>query len=277
MKLTWTTDPHLDHASLAAWEQWIQRIASTAAGGLLLTGDLSEADDVTDQLKRLAVALDLPIYFVLGNHDFYRSSIAATRRHVVATAREDRRLHYLTDESAIEIKPGVFILGDDGWGDATEGDFESSSVRLNDFRLIDDFCRLPPEHWQDQLRQLGSESAQRLQSKLATLPAHASQLLVLTHVPPFRESCWYEGHTTDDHWAPFFVCGQVGQVLRAFAKSQPGIQITVLCGHTHHRGLARLEQNLVVHTGGSRYGEPDVEAVLEIQAGVISVESGKLP
>ena len=52
----------------------------------------------------LAEALKIPIYFVLGNHDFYGSSIAATRQSVIHASREHPLLHYLTDESAIELE-----------------------------------------------------------------------------------------------------------------------------------------------------------------------------
>ena len=101
--------------------------------------------------------------------------------------------------------------------------------------------------------------------------------MIATHVPPFREACWYEGKTTNDDWAPFFVCGGVGDVLKEIAASTPDRQYTVLCGHTHHDGDATLLPNLHVHTGFSRYGTLDVESLIHLnQAGfaVPRVNSG---
>ena len=54
-----------------------------------------------------------------------------------------------------------------------------------------------------------------------SLPDDTRSVIVLTHVPPFREACWYQGHTTDDHWAPFFVCGEVGQACLLRPASDP--------------------------------------------------------
>lgn len=264
MRLVWTSDIHLNHADLRSWDHWASQIKQADADGLLITGDISEADDVVFQLRRIAETLHIETLFVLGNHDFYGSSIASTRRNVSATARDTPLLCYLTDSGPIELTSNHFLVGEDGWGDGTEGDFENSPVRLNDFVAIKDFCRVDPIDWQRLMREQGAESANRLQTKLSGLPDSTLKVLVATHVPPFRESCWYEGRTTDDHWAPFFVCGQVGTVLKQFAIENPKIQITVLCGHTHHAGTAEITSNLTVHTASAEYGAPRVEQVLEL-------------
>lgn len=263
MRLAWTSDIHLNHADLSAWDAWAQQINQADADGVLITGDLSEADDVVFQLRRIAESFSASIYFVLGNHDFYGSSIASTRQRVSSLARDVGTLCYLTDSSAIELTDASFMVGEDGWGDGTVGDYENSPVRLSDFQLIKDFHRADPISWPRLLRDQGAESADRLRSKLAALPDSTRDVLVATHVPPFRESCWYEGKTTNDDWAPFFVCGQVGAVLKQFAFEHPQVRTTVLCGHTHHGGTAEMLPNLVVHTAAADYGAPRVERVLE--------------
>ena len=40
--------------------------------------------------------------------------------------------------------------------------------------------------------------------------------------------------------------------------------MTVLCGHTHGRGEARILENLLVLTGGATYGKPEVQRILEV-------------
>ena len=79
------------------------------------------------------------------------------------------------------------------------------------------------------------------------------------------------GKTTDDNWAPFFVCGQVGAVLEEFSAMRPDLHLTVLCGHTHHDGVAKLSANLTVHTGAAEYGQPDLEGLLDIGPESVSV------
>ncbi|QEF96080.1 Calcineurin-like phosphoesterase superfamily domain protein [Stieleria maiorica] len=264
MRLAWASDIHLNHVALKDWDTWIDQVRQAAADVLVITGDLSEAEDVVFQLRRMGEVIRLPIYFVLGNHDFYGSSIAATRRSVTSLAREYPSLCYLTDAGPVELTPGQFLTGEDGWGDGTEGDYENSPVRLNDFVAIDDFRQVDPIRWPRLMREQGAQSAERLRQKLLALPASADRVIVATHVPPFRDACWYEGQTTDDFWAPFFVCGQVGSVLKRFAFERPEIHLTVLCGHTHHAGTAQLAPNLVVQTAAAEYGAPRVEQVLEL-------------
>tara|TARA_R110002073_G_scaffold177188_3_gene335116 strand:+ start:3464 stop:4330 length:867 start_codon:yes stop_codon:yes gene_type:complete len=264
MRIAWITDPHLNHVSSHDWDQWSDRIASTQPDALLISGDISEGDDVVLQLRRLADTVAVPLYFVLGNHDFYQSSIARTRQAVIAASRELDALNYLTDLDPIPLADGVFLVGEDGWGDATIGNYEASFIRLNDFEQIDDFRETSPDRWKAKLQQLGAESAARLQVKLAAVPRDATDVLVATHIPPFRESCWYEGKTTDDNWAPFFVCGEIGQTLMEFCQQRSDCKTTVICGHTHHDGVAALRENLIVYTGAAVYGSPGVEAVIEI-------------
>ncbi len=155
------------------------------------------------------------------------------------------------------------------------GDYERSTIRLNDFALIEDFQHGDPAAWKQQLRDLGNISAERLAAKLKALPRDTQHVLVVTHVPPFREACWYQGYTTDDNWAPFFVCGQVGRQLRHASDTRPECHFTVLCGHTHHAGVANITPNLVVHTGAAEYGRPDIEGLISVA--VDGIHIAKLP
>ncbi len=262
--LAWITDPHFDHAKLETWRDWAEELLSHQPDGLIMTGDLSEGDDVSYQLQCLAETFARPIYFVLGNHDFYGKTIGETRRRMIELCRDSDHLHYLTDTGPISLAENCVLVGDDGWGDATQGDYAGSIVRLNDFALIEDFRAADPSSWQAMLQQEGRQSAERLRQKLNSLPESVKHVLIATHVPPFREACWYEGHTTNDDWAPFFVCGAVGDILMETAKANTDRMHTVLCGHTHHDGDAELLPNLVVHTGYSRYGTLDIESLIQV-------------
>ena len=192
---------------------------------------------------------------------------------MIHASRDRKQLVYLTDCPAIEISNGQYLVGEDGWGDATEGNYGDSYVRLNDFQLIDDFVAADPDHWKQQLQDQGKESADRLAAKLNLLPADARDVLVVTHVPPYREACWYEGQTTDENSArSFFVCGQVGQVLLRTAEAHEQTRFAVLCGHTHHAGSAKIAANLTVYTGSAVYGKPDIEGEVDVADDGIRVE-----
>jgi len=262
MRLGWITDPHLNHCSLIAWDRLVAQVRQSDCDAVVISGDISEGEDVMFQLRRMADAFAVPIYFVLGNHDFYFSSLERTLRSIREGVAADPRLHYLPDLPPVQLAPGIVMVGEDGWGDATEGDYARSRVRLNDFRLIDDFRQAAPPQWPSMLAELGRQAAMRLGSQLEVALGDGQQVLVVTHVPPYREACWYEGQTTDDHWAPFFVCGQTGVVLRRAAQQHLTAKLEVICGHTHHGGVAEIRGNLTVTTAGAEYGAPALAGVI---------------
>ena len=77
MRATWLTDIHLNFLKPLALKRFYERVRAEQPGVLLVTGDIGEADSVVRFVTELAQIA--PIYFVLGNHDYYRSSIAAVR------------------------------------------------------------------------------------------------------------------------------------------------------------------------------------------------------
>ena len=49
---------------------------------MVITGDIAESDSLGTSLMVMDALVGRPIYFVLGNHDFYHGSVAATRSAV---------------------------------------------------------------------------------------------------------------------------------------------------------------------------------------------------
>ncbi len=264
MRVAWLTDPHFNHAHAAAWDAFHESLVAVQPDALLITGDISEGEDVVYQLGRLAASFAGAIYFVLGNHDFYQATIALTRRQIVDACGTEPRLTYLTNEFEIPLSQAVGLVGEDGWGDATVGDYENSPVRLADFAHIEDFRHGDAALRKHQLQMLGVDAADRLRPKLEEALQRFATVIVATHVPPFREACWYEGHTTDDLWAPFFVCGKLGELLLEVAAQFPHRRLVVFCGHTHHPGTAQVTDNLTVVTGEAEYGTPRLTGWLDI-------------
>src|SRR5207245_2109809 len=136
-------------------------------------------------------------YLVLGNHDFYFGSIAAVRRSVVDLCRRRPRLVYLTAGGVVQLAPGMGLLGHDGWADARVGDYERSLVMMNDYRLIEELAHCDKQQRLPRLRALGDEAAEHVRRHLPSALAQYPEVLLLTHVPPFREACWYNGQISD--------------------------------------------------------------------------------
>lgn len=265
MQVAWATDVHLNFISEDAVVTYCEEIRRTGASALLLGGDIAEGHDLEVYLRFLDKHLQMPIYFVLGNHDFYASSVAVVRQQMQALQSD--RLHWLPQSGVIALTPTTALVGHGGWGDARHGNFKYSPVVLSDFLLIADLNKSASkddplavlrhrEPLRRKLNELGDESAQMLRPFLKQALQEYPRVVVLTHVPPFPEACWHHGHLSDNNWLPFFTCKAMGDLLAEMAISYPSRDIRVLCGHTHGSGEAQILPNLLVETGAAKYGAP---------------------
>ena len=134
---------------------------------------------------------------------------------------------------------------------------------LNDFLLIEELVGLDCRALRRKLEALGDEAAGHLHANLASAVGPYRHILLVTHVPPFRDACWYQDRISDDNWLPFFSCKAAGDVISKVMREHPDRRITVLCGHTHGSGRVRIQDNIEVITGGAQYGRPHVQQVFE--------------
>jgi 3',5'-cyclic-AMP phosphodiesterase len=263
--LVWVTDIHLNFLSMAAVETFCRRIADESPDAVLVGGDIGEAQDVAAYLQILAEFLQRPIYFVLGNHDFYNGSIVQVRSTVSSLARQSEWLRYLPECGVVALTDYTCLIGHDAWGDGRIGNYSGSGVLLNDYLLIQELTGLDKTTRLRHLNALGDEAADYLRGLLPEALARFQRILVLLHVPPFREACWHQGRISDEDWLPHFTCKAVGDVLYEAMGARPDRQMTVLCGHTHGAGTAQILPNLEVKTGGAEYGWPNLQEMLLVR------------
>ena len=264
-RIAWITDPHLNFLESDGVQEFCRSIVGQAPDAVLIGGDIGEADTTEGYLQYLEDELQRPVYFVLGNHDFYGGSIAGVRSEIKKLARNSIWLHWLPEADVVELTPKTCLTGHDGWADGRLGDYRRSDVLLNDYFLIrelmgqDSIARLA------MLNRLGDEAAAYLKGVLPQALERFEHILVLTHVPPFKETCWHEGAISGDDWLPHFACKATGEVLLDSMASHPHRKMTVLCGHTHGAGTADILPNLFVKTGGARYCEPRIQELLAVE------------
>lgn len=261
MRLAWLTDIHLDFLAPAERAALAGAVRAAQPDRVVVTGDIAIAPTVLELIEELAAVAGPPLWFVLGNHDFYRGSVADVRARAAAHAGNAR---WLPAAGVVRLDARTALVGVDGWGDARLGDFVGTRVMLNDFFLIEELANLPRGVLRARLEAYGDESAARLQGMLDDAITWAEHVVVATHVPPFREACWHEGQLSNDDWLPFFTCKATGDVLRATFAAHARVRGTVLCGHTHSSGTADILPNLRVVTGSASYGHPRVQDVLEL-------------
>lgn len=262
MRLAWASDIHLNFVGPHEIDAFCRAITETGAEAILLGGDIGEAPSVARYLLALEERLQRPIYFVLGNHDFYGGSIRAVREQVSRLCADADRLTWLSSADVIELAPDTGLIGHDSWADGRFGQGIRSKVELNDYRLIEEFDGLPVPQRFAKLRELGDEAAEHFRRVLPGALDRYRRVILLTHVPPFRDACWYDGRISDDDFLPHFTCKAVGYVLREAMRARPDRDLTVLCGHTHGAGVVDMLPNLHVRTGGAEYGRPKVQQPL---------------
>lgn len=138
MKLAWLTDIHLNFLDVDARIEFYQKVVKANSDAILITGDIAEAPSVAELLKEMAYHLKKPIYFVLGNHDYYKGQIDQVRNEMISLSKSEKLLHWLPASNFQVLENNTILLGQDGWADGRLGDFTNSPVSIVDSRLIVD-------------------------------------------------------------------------------------------------------------------------------------------
>jgi predicted phosphohydrolase len=266
MKLAWLTDLHLDHVDDAAIDVFWKRVSAAPTDAVLITGDIATSVTIEQQLRRAASIVARPVYFVLGNHDFYDSSIQQVRAQIRALADDVPTLTWMTAATVVPLDPRTALVGHDAWADARLGDPLTSPVQLTDWFAIDEL-RVPRDARIAKLRELGDEAAAHLREHVAAALTRFERVIVLMHPAPIRKACRYWGLVSPDFWLPHLVCAAAGEVLLELARANPHRSILVLAGHTHGRARERPLPNLEIRVGSAEYKKPAMQRMVETPTG----------
>ena len=263
-RVAWLTDIHLDSVEESDIEDFFARIAALEADAILVGGDIAKAASFGPHLTTLAEMVQRPVYFVLGNHDYYRGAMAEVRTYAAQLSEESQWLRWLPSSGVTALSPSTGLIGHGSWADGRLGLGARSTTLLNDYVLIRDFIPLGLAARFRKLAELGDEAAAFFRTTLPGALDAFAHVILLTHVPPFGDAALHEGERCSDQWLPHFTCSAVGDVLVEVMDAHPDHRLTVLCGHTHTVGEVHIRPNLLVRTGGARYGHPAVQDLLEV-------------
>jgi len=281
--LAWITDPHLNflrHPEASkAFGQYVREDLNAyevAAGdgkyAVVITGDIAECQSLVPLLDDFIRGVGVPVYFVLGNHDFYGGSFEATHLGARAVTKNTQGV-WLTEAGVIELTPTIALVGHDGWYDVRLGSGVRSNVNMSDFYVIEDLTgkdmygertRLPTQVIALKCQQIADEAAQKAKPLLQQAATKYAQVFFATHVPPFQGATWHQGKNSEPNWVPWFSSKVMGDMLVDVAYEFPLTEFTVLCGHTHGEGEYIPVPNLRVLTGGAVYGHPKVHHIFEV-------------
>lgn len=240
MSLAWATNLNLSDASRSTVKGFCDRIRHAGVDALLLGGDTAESWDLPEWLDFLDRNLGLPVYFVLGNQDYYGSDIHQVRSR--AWDASTPGLIWLPAAGPIPLTDETALVGHGGWADGLGGRDIESQVAINDLILIRDLrvagtpggAANAPMDWlnrpalRSRLVFLGEDAAETLRPHLLEAIADFPRTLVLTHVPPFRNPAEDSGDAFGAS-GPALACNAIGDMLLEVAAEHPDRRIDIVC------------------------------------------------
>jgi len=268
MKLAWLTDIHLNFIAADARKKFYQKIIDIGCEGILISGDIAEAPSIKNILEELANFVKKPIYFVLGNHDYYQGKINDVRSEMTKLTESNEYLFWPPASDPLQLDKNTFLVGHDGWADGRLGNYHDSRVVLNDSRMITDLFQakiLGRSQLLIKMQELADFDADQLHKHLMlAVMKHPKRIIVLTHIPPFKEACSHDGKINNDDWLPYFASKASGDVLKSVCIAYPDIDFLVLCGHTHDKTKYCPFPNLTIEAGYAEYNAPEIQKIITI-------------
>ncbi len=270
-KVAWLTDPHINKLKNKEFFELTTKILSHQPDVIFLTGDISEAPTLLEHLSKLEACLQLPIYFVLGNHDYHFANIEWVHEQIKNLCSKNKNLIWLTQKDYIQSSEGVAIVGHENWYDMSLGTAENFPILFQlDWSLIHDFNQLKKNHKKIKLtKHIAKKSTQEIIKNLDLAFSKNHTVHLLTHVPPWKEH--YTGTIIDQGnqwlWLPYNVNHHLGQKLEELMSSFfPDKKLEVYSGHVHPKKMVKgkIQDNINFHIGIGASDSLNLEKILFI-------------
>lgn len=168
MKLTWITDIHLNFLEKDERINFYHTLMATDIDGVMISGDIAEATSIEPILKEIAT-IQKPIYFVLGNHDYYRGGINDVHSKMTCITKDGLFLFWLPASGPQKLDNDVVLVGQDCFADGRYGDYTNSRVVLNDSKMIVDLFQssaLGKYPLLEKMQQLADQDAKELEKSI---------------------------------------------------------------------------------------------------------------
>jgi len=264
MKLLWCSDLHLDRAENLRKERFLERLAAAGHDGVVITGDISDSKSLVQHLGEIASACPTkPVFFTLGNHDFFGASIKQVESAVDAVCRQVSNLHHLGKGEIIPLGNGTALVGHRGWSNGGAPPEYRPSAPNPDRQAIRDFRGLSTAAYHSRVERLGSESADYVRSVLPTALGRYRRVLLTTHFPPHTHAVRFNGQLCSRDRMGHFVNFAMGGAVLGIARNYPGRRITVLSGHSHFATTVEVASGIEIRVAGARTGKPEAQGIFD--------------
>ncbi|MCK5685779.1 metallophosphoesterase [bacterium] len=270
-KLTWLSDIHLDFLKENSREVFYNQVKETNSDAILISGDIGTSNCIETVLLEMKSKFKCPIYFVLGNHDYFGSSIEMVRTQMKILTKNIKELFWMPETGVVPLTESFALIGHGGWADGGFGDFINSNVNLYDYSSIKELTGLTKRILLNRLNTTALDATSSIMESLELALFQFDNVIMITHVPPFEESCIYKNSTSDINWVPHFASKVMGLMLNSVMEKFPSKKLTVLCGHTHGNEVTNIEPlktkispNIIVKTANAVYKTPHIQEIIHV-------------
>jgi predicted MPP superfamily phosphohydrolase len=266
----WLTDLHFNFIDNNEFIAFAERVRDARSSGVIITGDIATSNVLVYYISALEKIIEKPIYYVLGNHDFWGSSVEDVHKAMRELDGMSQYARYLPNTPYVQLSSTTSLVGHDGWYDVLNGNV-NSDMTLNDWTSIGEYTvkrrgMFPDRSTiQEVSRTLAAQAAAHVVNGIKACARYSKEVIVATHVPPFPEAHVYNGSQGDAEAMPFFTSRTMGNVLLEASRTYPRIAFRVLCGHTHGAWSGNITKNLRVDVGGAEYGAPAFAGIVGVK------------
>lgn len=213
MQAAYFSDLHLDVKDSSIFKKIESFVKKNDLKTAFVTGDISNGIQITSHLKQLSKIIP-QIYFILGNHCYYFSSIWRVEDQIQNLTPVYSNLHWLTGLPPIELNADTALIGSEGWTASKSGLERLSLESL----IVEEFKDLKFEEFQ-----LFKNTI--LEYKLKQASKKYKNVICLTHFPPI----WNTQNLFDFYFKRYNVNSGLKHIL-----DQQDLNIKVYSGHTHN-------------------------------------------
>lgn len=253
-KIVWLTDTHLTLSFL--WKKYVlvKHLKKIDADALILTGDISNGLFIDYVLYYIASHVNIPIYYVNGNHDRMYKDFDDSSDDLRAISRSFANFHWLDEEGFLKLNSETAIIGVDGWYSWLKC-IESRIAFTLDWLLISNFRKLKSMAERvSAFRKLSKDSAEAIEPKLlGAIKAGYKTIYLATHYPPFRETNMHKGKWFEAERNAYDTNDYLGEKLKDIMSQYLDIKLIVLAGHSHIKVNAKISDNIECRVNNANY------------------------
>ena len=242
MQVAYFSDLHLDVKGESIYKKIETFMKANDLQKAFVTGDISNGIQITYHLKQLSKVIP-EVYFILGNHCYYFSSIFRVEDEIQNLTPVYSNLHWLTGLPPIELDSNTALIGSEGWTCSKSGIERLSLESL----VVEEFRNLSFEEFQ-----LFKNTI--LEYKFKQASRRYKNVICLTHFPPV----WNANKFLDFYFKRYNVNSGLKHIL-----DKQDLNIKVYSGHTHNN-YSYFGKKWQCHTINPSYKELNQKNIITI-------------